>query len=373
MTAIDVCAACTRRSWLLGVLAPHLEIVRGERGAVREVLALGDRDLARALAPRHAADILAAARDLDVADRHRRWLAAGTGAVCRHAADYPRRLDDLPDPPAVLHVAGDRSRLSALLGPEVRVAALVGSRRSSTFGAEIAADLGRGLSVAGVTVVSGMAMGIDAAAHRGALRGGARTVAVLASGPELASPAREAPLHRELLRDALVVSELPPGVRPWRWAFPARNRIIAALSDGVVLVEAAERSGSLITADIAADLGRDVGAVPGSPLSWRSAGTNALLRDGARVVRSAADVVEDLVGLSAADQAAVSDAPAAPPPGLAPHLATLLEAIDAGTDTVAGLASQGRTVGATLVGLSELELHGHVRRDLTGRYVRVRA
>ena len=371
---LRICPACTRRSWLLGVLAPHLEVVRGERGAVREVLALDDRALARALAPRHAASIIEAADAIDVADLQAAWRRAGTGAVCRHDPDFPQRLLDLPDPPTALHVRGPVRRCAELLSGDVHTAGVVGSRRASAGGAESASDLARGLSAAGVTVVSGMAMGIDAAAHRGALASGSRTVAVLASGPEIASPAREAGLHRALADRALVVSELPPGTRPWRWAFPARNRIIAALSGMTVIVEAAERSGSLITAEIASDLGRDVGAVPGSPLSWRSAGTNALLRDGARVVRGATDVVEDLIGL--ADGRDITDGVAPPPPpmpvGLASSLAGLLDAIDAGSDTVASLAAGARPVGVVLAGLSELELLGHVRRDLAGRYVRVR-
>lgn len=371
---LRICRACTRRSWLLGVLAPHLEVVRGQRGAVREVLALDDVALARALAPRHASSIIQAAAAIDVAELHGAWARAGTSAVCRHDPDFPRRLLDLPDPPSALHLKGPVRRCAELLADEVHTAGVVGSRRASAAGAESASDLARGLSAAGVTVVSGMAMGIDAAAHRGALACGSRTVAVLASGPEVASPAREAGLHRELVEHALVVSELPPGTRPWRWAFPARNRIIAALGGMTVIVEAAERSGSLITAEIASDLGRDVGAVPGSPLSWRSAGTNALLRDGARVVRGATDVVEDLIGLADGHDMTKGAPPPPPMPvGLAPSLAGLLDAIDSGSDTVAALAAGTRPVGLVLAGLSELELLGHVRRDLTGRYVRVRA
>ena len=369
---ISVCPACTRRSWLLGVLAPHLEVVRGQRGAVREVLALEDAALTRALAPRHVDSIAGALRALDVTDLHAAWAAAGTGGICRHAPDYPARLFDLPDPPATLHLWGSRDRVDELLGDDRRVVAVVGSRRASRDGSEAATLLARGLSAAGITVVSGMAMGIDAAAHRGALAAGERTAAVLASGPELASPAREAPLHRELAERAIVVSELPPGTRPWRWAFPARNRIIAALSGMAVIVEAAERSGSLITAEIAGDLGRDVGAKPGSPLSWRASGANALLRDGARVIRGASDVIEDLVGLADGGDIATGRPPE-PPAGLPPALAGLLDAIDAGADTIAVLAGGSRPVGSVLAGLSELELLGHVRRDLAGRYVRVRA
>lgn len=370
---IEICAACTRRSWLLGKLAPHLEVVRGWRGAVREVLTLSDAELAHALAPHSAGVLLSVAENLDVAALHAAWLQAGTGGICRHAGGYPAQLRDLSDPPSALHLAGSAERLADLLGEGVRAVAIVGARRASDEGAEVASALARGVSAAGITVVSGMAMGIDAAAHRGALEAGACTVAVLASGPELASPAREARVHRELRERALVVSELPPGTRPWAWAFPARNRIIAALSEMTVVVEAAERSGSLITAEIAGDLGRDVGAVPGSPLAWRSSGANSLLRDGARVVRSPADIVEDVVGLSAAGGASGEPGLVMPlPTGLEPRLARLLVAIDGGEGTVATLVADGSKVGDVLSGLSELELLGHVRRDLTGRYVRAR-
>lgn len=369
---LRICPSCVRRSWLLATLAPHLEVVRGRRGAVREVLALPNDELVHALDPHGARAVLDAAERLDLHALRATWGRAGTTAICRHAPGYPAGLLDASDPPFALHVYGASEHFGALLGPDARAVAIVGSRRASPDGAEIAAGIARGLSAAGITVISGMAMGIDAAAHRGALSAGARTVAVLASGPEIASPARESRLHRELHERALVISELPPGTRPWTWAFPARNRIIAGLAQMTVIVEAAERSGSLITAEIAADLGRDVGAVPGSPLSWRSAGSNALLRDGAQLIRSAADVVDEVIGLSA-DPAAPREPASLRPVGLAPALLGLLEDIDGGRDSVAALAAAPRPVGSVLAGLSELELLGHVRRDLSGRYSRVRA
>ena len=180
------------------------------------------------------------------------------------------------------------------LSPEETVT-VVGARRASTYGREVARELGRELASAGLVVVSGLAFGIDACAHRGALDGGL-TVAVLGCGADVAYPAAHRSLWRRVGEDGLVLSELPPGCGAWRWAFPARNRIMAALSGMTVVVEAAERSGSLITADLAADLGRDLGAVPGPVGSRLSVAPNNLLAGGACLVRDAQDVLDAMLG-----------------------------------------------------------------------------
>ncbi|HEY5144315.1 MAG TPA: DNA-processing protein DprA [Solirubrobacteraceae bacterium] len=369
------CDDCARRGWLLGYLAGRLEIRRADRGAIREVLALGDEQLIEALGGRDRARVTLAWEEADPARLRAAWDAVGCVAICAHDARYPAGLRDLSDPPAVLFVLGDPLRLDALLGAARErggrhQVAVVGARRASLDGQATARALGRGLSVAGITVVSGMALGIDSAAHEGALEGGGRTVAVLACGPEYAYPPRRRSLHRRLVEEALVVSELPPGTTPYRWAFPARNRIIAALAEMTVLVEAAERSGSLITAEIAMDLGREVGAAPGAPTAWHSTGTNALLRDGARVVRHALDVLDDVIGVlpvGAPNPRRVLPAPV----GLAPELHELLTAIDGGADTVAGNAASPAQARAVLGRLTELELLGLVERRPGGRYVRV--
>jgi DNA processing protein len=248
--------------------------------------------------------------------------------------------------------------------------AIVGTRRASPDGHEVARALGRGLAAAGVTVVSGMALGVDSAAHAGALEAGGPTLAVLGGGAERATPASHRALHRALVERHAVVSELPPGFRPHRWCFPARNRLIAALSSMTVVIEAAERSGSLITAEFAADLGREVGAVPGSPLAWRSAGTNALLRDGAVVVRDARDVLDTV--LAADDpRRAVGERTAATArfAGLEPRLRRLLEAVVSGRDTAAALCRTPTDVDDVVAGLTELELLGALRRAPGGRYI----
>ncbi len=175
---------------------------------------------------------------------------------------------------------------------------IVGARRATSYGREVARELGRELAAAGMVVVSGLAFGIDACAHRGALDAG-RTIAVLGCGPDIAYPAAHRSLWRQICEKGLVISELPPGAAPWRWTFPARNRIMAALAGMTVVVEAAARSGSLITADLAADLGRDLGAVPGPVTSRASAGPNNLLAGGACVVRDAQDVLDAMLGAGA--------------------------------------------------------------------------
>jgi DNA processing protein len=360
------CDGCARRSRLIGRLAGHLEQRRADRVRIREVLALPDERLIEALGGLLAGRIAAehAATDPDAV--RAAWSAAGTTAVCRHAGAYPAGLADLADAPAVLHVHGDPQHLDRLTGAHVPAVAVVGARRASADGLEIAAQLGRGLAAAGVSVVSGMALGIDSAAHRGALEApGARTVAVLACGPEIAYPASRRRLHAELADRALVVSELPPGTPAYRWAFPARNRLIAALAGMTVVVEAAERSGSLITADLAADLGRDIGAVPGSPSAWHAGGTNALLRDGAHVVRGARDVLDDVLGPRPAEAAA------GPGAGLEleDDLRALAQAVARGHGTIASLVAAGTAPAAALAGLTELELLGVLERRPGGRYV----
>ena len=198
------------------------------------------------------------------------------------APGFPPRLQHLPDPPGRLYARGV---LEALDRP---VVAVVGSRRGTAYGRRAAEALGRAAASAGWTVLSGMALGVDGAAHRGALDARGATVAVLGSGPDRAYPRAHASLMEDILDSpgGLVLSEHPPGVGPRTHHFPRRNRLLAALAHRVVVVEAAERSGALITARLAAELGREVWAVPGSIFSPVSAGTHALLEDGAVPVTS---------------------------------------------------------------------------------------
>jgi DNA processing protein len=213
--------------------------------------------------------------------------ARGLGLVLRGNADYPDRLAFIPDPPPVLWTRGTLDSCALAV-------AIVGSRTATPQGLEVAFRLGEGLARAGLLVVSGLARGVDAAAHRGALRGGGRTIAVLGCGVDVAYPPEHARLALEIAASGAVVSEFAPRIPPRGWHFPRRNRIISGVSMGVVIVEASDRSGSLITARCALEQGRSVMAVPGGVLSGRNRGAHALLRDGARVVEDARDVIEEL-------------------------------------------------------------------------------
>lgn len=216
---------------------------------------------------------------------------AGLRWVGRSSPAFPRRLRTIHDPPAGLFVRGT-APIALLDEPSV---AIVGARACSAYGAEVATLLGRELANAGVVVVSGLARGIDAAAHRGALsaRRGS-TVAVLGCGIDRDYPRAHAQLAVQIADGGLVVSEYPPGVEPAPWRFPARNRIVAGLALATVVVEARERSGALITADLALDEGREVLAVPGEITSALSRGSNGLLRLGATPVTEVADVLTAL-------------------------------------------------------------------------------
>jgi DNA processing protein len=248
----------------------------------------------------------------------------------------------------------------------------------------VARDLSREVAAAGLVVISGLAFGIDACAHRGALDAGGRTIAVLGCGPDRAYPATHRALWRQIGETGAVISELPPGSTPWRWSFPARNRVMAALAGMTVVVEAAARSGSLITADLAADLGRDLGAVPGPVTSRASAGPNELLAGGACVIRHAQDILDAMLGAGARSLRRTG-------PPLDPELAVVLAAVEAGAtnaDAVAaaiGSAAQAVSgdldpADATLlaaapaqrasVALARLELLGYVAPTAIGTFTR---
>lgn len=217
-----------------------------------------------------------------------RLVQIGGRAVVWGDSIYPEMLKQLPDPPPVFYVLGD---LSLLKGSAV---AVVGSRSASQYGIRVATDLSRSLAQAGVVVVSGLAAGIDTAAHRGALVASGTTVAVLGCGLDWIYPKQNEALYREIAAKGLLVSEYPLGTKPDRFRFPARNRIIASLVKGVLVVEATRKSGSLITAQIALDCGREVFAVPGQIDSFKSQGCHALIRSGAVLVSRVEDVLSEI-------------------------------------------------------------------------------
>ena len=357
------CDACLRRTRLLEILAPHVERVRHRLGGL---LALSDEELLAAVGGARRCTIAAALRAFDPQGARVRAAAAETTLLCRHAGGYPARLLDASDAPAVLHVVGD----AAALSPVAPLVAIVGARRATPDGLETARALGRGLAAAGLPVVSGMALGIDAAAHAGAIDGGGPTIAVLAGGADRPYPRSKAALHRRIreVQSCCVVSEMPPGFVPFRWGFPARNRMIAGLADLTIVVEAAERSGSLITAEMAQDLGRMVAAVPGPVSSPMSAGTNSLLRDGAELVRHAQDVLDSLLGAGAPMLRCGPDTDT-----LSEPLRSLLDRLGARPAGPSMLVRPTDDPDAVVAGLAELELLGHARRMPGGAWVRVAA
>ncbi len=363
----EVCDRCLRRGYLVGHLAPRIAGLLERPGRrVSGLLGLPEDELVAAAAPRRGA---AAHAFLDGFDAQQTRLSLEREriiALCVHADTYPAALRDLCDPPAVLFGLGRRELLTALDGEPV--VTVVGTRSPSPYGLEVARALGRGLGASGVPVVSGLAMGIDAAAHLGCLDGGGVPVAVVAGGPDVVYPRRHRLLHERILQSGVVLSELPPGSRPFRWSFPARNRIMAALARMTVVVEAAQPSGSLITADFARDLGRAVAAVPGRVTSNVARGTNNLLRDGAVPVTRTEDVLDELFG---AGMRLVPAAVAAPPEPGDERLRIALRAAErfASIDAIAGeLGWAPQEVRATL---GRLEAQGYLVRGDLGRWERV--
>lgn len=233
---------------------------------------------------------LSAARNPDYFDRLFEQIErAGAVAVTRQDPEYPASLRAIPDAPPTLYVRGR----TALNDP--RTLAIVGARNSTAYGTRMARRLARELSRAGVTIISGLARGIDSAAHRGAVDVGARTIAVLGSGVDVIYPPEHLMLADEILgHGGSIISECLPGAAPLRHHFPARNRIISGLSEGLLLVEAARHSGAMSTVSFASEHGREVLALPGQADSPLSASTHALIRDGARLVTCAAEIFEDM-------------------------------------------------------------------------------
>lgn len=358
------CATCAPRGLLLAHLADNIGVAVDNRAGrrARDLLALDDLALALSVTPDAAA--AQAAIDHSRGPAALRGLAAGLEAsgcwmLCRHDDRWPAALALLGDAePAALYGRGDPDVI-AVADPVT----IVGARRAGAYGREVAEALAFGLASAGAGVVSGLAMGIDSAAHRGAARAGAGGLGVLASSPERPYPRLATAEYRGLVAaGGAVVSELPPSSPVRRWMFPARNRVMAALGQITVVVEAAERSGSLITAEMAADCGRPVGAIPGPVNSWRSAGANALLVDGAVPIRDAADVLEHLHGPGAGAVARIHSGPP-----LGHEDLEMLDAIERGVASSDALALElgmdGPSCGAAL---ARLELAGYIAVDFAG-------
>jgi DNA processing protein len=308
----------------------------------------------------HFADKRDTRRDLrqrtkDALDRAK---SNGLAPVCWNAASYPVALRTIFDPPPVLWTRGSTAALNA---PAV---AIVGARAASAYGLSVAARLASDLAASGLVVVSGMARGVDSAAHRGALNVQGATVAVLGSGADVIYPAENRLLARDIAASGAVISELVPGTPPLPHFFPLRNRIISGLARAVVVIEAGEKSGSLITARTALEQGREVLAVPGNVLSGRNRGAHALLRDGAKIVESADDILEEL-GMAVA---AAAKAPAKTTAAEDAVFDSLTPGEPADLDAIA--ERTGLTPTRLLPRLFELEMEGRVARVGGGRFVR---
>lgn len=287
--------------------------------------------------------------------------ARGVEFLALGEPDYPARLQMIDDPPPLLAARG---RIAILNQPTV---AIVGSRNASAAGAKFAQTLARDLGAAGYAIVSGLARGIDAAAHRASLMSG--TIAVLAGGHERIYPADHIDLAEAIVQTGAAVSEMPLGWEPRARDFPRRNRLISGLSLGIVIVEAARRSGSLITARMAGEQGREVFAVPGSPLDPRAEGTNSLLKQGATLVTEAADVIaalEPILGRGADLSAQESENDAPMPPGTEPHedersrVIGLLGPSPAAIDDLVRMSRTSPAIVRTV--LLELEIAGRLER-----------
>jgi len=283
---------------------------------------------------------------------------AGAEPIAWFDPRYPALLDCIPDPPPAIWVRGDVDVLPRA------VVAIVGSRGATEYALQVGERLGAELAGAGVVVASGLARGVDSAAHRGCLSAGGRTIAVLGSGLDRVYPAEHAELADRICDKGLLVSELGPGAAPLPEHFPLRNRIISGISLAVVIVEASEKSGSLITARYALEQGRDVMAVPGNVLSGRNRGSHGLLKDGAKVVETADDILEE-IGFSGRPAAYSSSKVLDSDPLLARMEPGEVYRLDE-------LAALTGTAGARLLPrLTELELRGRVVTTSGGRFARV--
>jgi DNA processing protein len=362
VTAASACPECLRRSWLIARLGAWIQNVVDDRDGHRtpELLRLSNEDLVEAVAAKQADEILCWNWSLSEQEMRASLENADCWACCRHDQNFPEGFADGADAPIALIGRGGGIRLGSIdLGNSVTV---VGARKATGYGLEVASSLGRDIAAAGLNVISGMALGIDGAVHRGALERGP-TVAVLGCGADRPYPATHTRLYRQILDRGLIISEQPPGADAWRWSFPARNRIMAALSGMTVVVEAAWRSGSLITAEMAYDAGRDVGAVPGPVTAGAAAGTNELISSGAALIRGGQDVLDRMLGAGAGQ------------PLFGPEIdrseVEVMEAVEAGCVTVDEVAERvGQHSGAVALILARLEVRGYLRGSAVGTWSR---
>jgi DNA processing protein len=318
-------------------------------------------ELRRVLDERSVASLVKTRESLSPDTEMERIARLGMRVLTLGDSDYPSLLREIPAPPPVLYLRGE------VLPADAVAVAIVGTRRHTTYGREVATRLATELAEAGITVVSGLARGIDGFAHTAALRAGGRTFAVLGSGVNVIYPPEHRNLADQIAGQGALISDYPPDRKPDAVNFPARNRIISGLTLGTVVVEAPARSGALITTDFAADQGRDVFVVPGSILSAASAGCNRLLRDGARPVTCAADILEDLNLGQRQEQTAIQQG--LPMDDDERRILALLGGDAQHIDEIIAAANMSVAHGAAL--LLTLELKGLVRNLGAQHYIRV--
>ena len=348
-------------AWLRLALAPGVgngSLIRllTAFGSPEAVLSCGRAALAAHLSSAQC-DALLAEPDAAQWDAVQAWLAQpGNSLMTLADTDYPRTLLEIADPPAILYCKGRRDLLSQpALG-------IVGSRNATPQGVRDAEAFAHALSDAGLTIVSGLALGIDAAAHRGGLAGAGSSVAIIGTGLDRIYPARNKALAHQLAENGLIVSEFSLGTPPLPGHFPRRNRLISGLSRGVLVVEAAPDSGSLITARVATEQGREVFAIPGSIHSPLARGCHALIKQGAKLVESAADILDELAWQQRLG-----------PPVLPENVSDpVLDALDGAPTTLDALAQRtGLTLDALSAKLLALELDGRIASLPGGRYQKI--
>ncbi|WP_372523160.1 DNA-processing protein DprA [Sulfuricaulis sp.] len=335
-------------------------------GSIEAIFSASRGQLEKALVGKNEAiDALLAGPDEKILKSELEWLSEpGHHLLTWSDLDYPVLLREIPDPPLVLYIAGERQLLSA------QQLAIVGSRNPTPMGRENARAFAKSLAGAGLAITSGMALGVDGAAHRGALEAGGKTIAVAGTGLDRVYPARHRDLAHEIVKHGALVSEFPLGTPPLPENFPVRNRLISGLSLGTLVVEAALQSGSLITARMANEQGREVFAIPGSIHAPQARGCHALIRQGAKLVETAQDILEELGPLAGvALQVAHENTP---PPRLNSTMVTLLEHIGHDPVSIDTLIERsGLTADAVSSMLLQMELNGLVSNCPGGKVQRI--
>jgi DNA processing protein len=356
------CKDCLRRTWLLSELSKLLEYHR-DLNRLLGLCSLDDEALIQSIAGRRRAELTERWEHFEPDELK---VKQGVQTTCEHDPGYPRALRDHKAAPRMLHAVGGRKRLAQLTAkPAV---AIVGSQRPTDYGIEMARSLARGIAASGVTVISGLANGIAAAAHAGALEVDGPTVTVMAGGVDVIKPASRRGLYEQVTSAGCAVAELPCGFQVQRWCEPARARTVARLARLTIVVEADEDPRELIGARAAQALGQMVAAVPGQVTSPVSRGTNKLLKEGTLMVRGPADALDLLYALSWPSTYRYE--PILPePPRLEPQLQAILEQVGAGRDTPGKLITSGEDADETILALTELEVMGLLARGDGGRYV----